>query len=69
MAGVCRFYLLIKNTTRMKKIKVRDDLMSKSDYSKKYGVNRVKIDKLIEDGKLHVERISGVDYIILRKGE
>lgn len=51
----------------MKRIKIRTDLMSKSDYSKKYGINRVKIDKLIEEGELHIERISGVDYILLKK--
>ena len=39
--------------------------MSKSEYSKKYSVNRVTIDKMIEDGKLAVEHISGVDYIKL----
>lgn len=37
--------------------------MSKSDYSRKFGIDRMKIDKLINDGKLVVERISGVDYI------
>ena len=37
--------------------------MNKSEYSKKYGINRVTIDKLIEEGKLVVERISGIDYI------
>jgi hypothetical protein len=47
----------------MKRIKIRHDLMSKSDYSKKYSVDRVKIDKMINDGILSVERISGKDYI------
>ncbi|MFO7842264.1 MAG: hypothetical protein R6V16_00520 [Bacteroidales bacterium] len=51
----------------MKRIKVRDDLMSKSEYSKAYGINRVRIDKMIDEGKLTVERISGVDYIALRR--
>lgn len=47
----------------MKKIKVRHDLMSKSEYSKSYSIDRVKIDKMINDGVLSVERISGKDYI------
>lgn len=49
----------------MKRIIERKDLMSKSEYSKQYGINRVAIDKMIEEGKLIVERISGVDYIRL----
>lgn len=40
--------------------------MSKSDYSKKYHISRVAIDKLIEDGNLAVEQISGTDYIKLQ---
>ena len=47
----------------MKKIKIRTDLMSKADYSKKYGVDRVKIDKMINEGLLSVEEISGKHYI------
>jgi len=47
----------------MKKIIVRRDLMSKSDYSKKYGINRVAIDKKIKDGELVVEEISGKHFI------
>ncbi len=50
----------------MKKITVRNDLMNKSEYSKKYNINRVVIDKLIEEGELSVERISGIDYIKLK---
>jgi DNA-binding GntR family transcriptional regulator len=50
----------------MKRVIERKDLMSKSEYSKQYGVNRMTIDKLIEEGKLVVERISGVDYIRLK---
>jgi len=53
----------------MRRIKVRTDLMSKSEYSKAYNVNRVRIDKLIESGEISVERISGVDYIVLRKNK
>jgi hypothetical protein len=47
----------------MKRITVRKDLMSKSNYSKKYMISRPTIDKQIKDGVLAVERIDGVDYI------
>ncbi|MBK5202122.1 MAG: hypothetical protein JJE45_00170 [Prolixibacteraceae bacterium] len=50
----------------MKRIIERKDLMSKMEYSKQYNINRVAIDKLIEEGRLVVERISGVDYIRLK---
>jgi hypothetical protein len=50
----------------MRKIKVRDDLMSKADYCKKYSINRVAIDKMIEEGKLSVEEISGKHYIKIK---
>lgn len=50
----------------MKKITIRKDLMTKSDYSKKYNISRPTIDKYIEDGKLAVERISGIDFIKLK---
>lgn len=50
----------------MKKVIVRDDLMKKQEYSKKYNINRVKIDQLIQEGKLVVEQISGTDYIRLK---
>jgi hypothetical protein len=50
----------------MKRVIERRDLMSKMEYSQKYNINRVAIDKLIEEGKLIVERISGVDYIRLK---
>jgi len=39
--------------------------MSKSEYSKKYGLNRPKIDKMINEGELSVEEISGIQYIKL----
>ena len=51
----------------MKRIKVRNDLVSKMEYSKRYCVNRVRIDIMIESEDLSVERISGVDYIVLKK--
>ena len=57
------FWGIILQIVNMKRVIVRKDLMNKSEYSKKYGINRVTIDKLIEEGKLVVERISGIDYI------
>ena len=47
----------------MKRILIRKDLMSKSEYSKKFNVSRPTIDKMIREGELSVERISDVDYI------
>ena len=44
---------------------IRNDLIKKADYSRKYKINRVKLDQLIQDGKLVVEQISGTDYIRL----
>lgn len=49
----------------MKRI-VRKDLMSKIEYSKKYGVSRPTIDRMIKDGELTVEHISGTDYIRIK---
>ena len=49
----------------MKRIIIRKDLMKKSDYSKNYKINRVTLDKLINEGNLVVEQISGTDYIRL----
>ena len=49
----------------MKKVIFRKDLMKKSDYAKKYNINRVTLDKEIQDGKHVVEHISGTDYIRL----
>jgi len=51
----------------MKRIIVRKDLMNKKEFSEKYQINRVSLDKKIEDGQLVVERISGIDYIRLDK--
>lgn len=51
----------------MKKVKVRKDLISKSDYAKRYNKSRPTIDKMIESGLLEVEEISGIDYIKLPK--
>ena len=47
----------------MKRITIRNDLMKKSNYAKKYNVSRPTLDKLIENGELNVERIDGVDYV------
>lgn len=49
----------------MKRITVRNDLMSKSDYSKKYMVSRPTIDTKIKNGELAIERIGKIDYIKL----
>ena len=51
----------------VKKVKVRSDLLSKSDYAKRYNKSRPTIDKMIESGQLEVEEISGVDYIKIEK--
>jgi len=50
----------------MKRKRIRTDLMSKTEYSKAYNVNRVTIDKKIVEGELSVEVISGKDYIIIK---
>lgn len=47
----------------MKRIIIRKDLMSKSEYSVKYGISRPKIDDMILSGELAVEEISGKHYI------
>lgn len=47
----------------MKRITVRNDLMSKSNYSKKFLISRPTIDTKIKNGELSVERIDGIDYI------
>ena len=51
----------------MKRVIVRKDLMKKSDYSKKFGINRVTLDKEIQEGKHIVEHISGTDYVRIEK--
>lgn len=50
-------------TCKMKRITVRNDLMSKSNYSKKFLISRPTIDAKIKNGELPVERIDGIDYI------
>ena len=47
----------------MKRITIRTDLMSKSEYSKKYLISRPTIDKMKDKKEIRVERISGTDYI------
>jgi len=47
----------------MKKIRVRTDLISKQEYHKRYGIARPTINKMIDEGKLSVEEISGTQYI------
>ena len=50
----------------MKLITIRTDLMSKSNYAKKYMISRPTIDTKIKNGELAIERIDGVDYIKIR---
>jgi len=50
----------------MKRMIIRTDLIKKSDYSKKYAINRVTLDKMINDGSLVVEQISGTDFIRIK---
>ena len=50
----------------MKRKRIRTDLMSKTEYSKAYNINRVTLDKMIADGELSVEVISKKDYIIVK---
>lgn len=63
----CRFIVgtvfFEKNFYKMKKKIIRTDLMSKSEYSKQYGISRPTVDKKIENGELVVEVISGVEYV------
>ena len=49
----------------MKRILIRTDLISKSNYSKKFMISRPTIDTKIKNGELCIERIDGVDYIKL----
>ena len=49
----------------MKRVTIRTDLISKSNYAKKYMVSRPTIDTKIKNGELSVERIDGTDYIKL----
>lgn len=39
--------------------------MKKKEYSEQYKINRVTLDKMIQEGKVAVEHISGTDYIKL----
>ena len=40
--------------------------MSKTEYSKTYNINRVRIDEMIKEGLVSVEVISGKDYILIK---
>jgi hypothetical protein len=51
----------------MKRVVVRKDLMNKSEFSKKFSINRPQLDKEIEEGKYVVERISNKDYVRIPK--
>ena len=50
----------------MKRITIRTDLMSKSNYAKQFNISRPTIDTKIKNGELAIERIDGVDYIKIR---
>ena len=50
----------------MRRITLRNDLMNKMDYSKKFGIDRPTIDRMINEGKLAVEEISGTHYIKIK---
>ena len=50
----------------MKRITIRTDLISKSNYAKKYMISRPTIDTKIKNGELAIERIDGVDYIKIK---
>ncbi len=43
--------------------KVRNDLVTKMEYSRRYRISRPTIDRMIRDGELPTEMICGVDYI------
>ncbi|MBN2571311.1 MAG: hypothetical protein JXA68_04225 [Ignavibacteriales bacterium] len=47
----------------MKRVILRKDLLSKQEYHERYGIARPTINRMIDEGKLIVERISGIDYI------
>lgn len=50
----------------MKRVIIRDDLMSISDYSKKFNISRPTIYARIKDGLLVVERIGTTEYIKIK---
>lgn len=43
--------------------KVRKDLITKMEFSRRYGVSRPTIDRMIRNSELSTETICGVDYI------
>ena len=51
----------IQKTGAMRKI--RTDLVTKMEYSRRYGISRPTIDRMIRDNELSTETICGVDYI------
>jgi len=50
----------------MKRITIRTDLISKSNYAKKYMISRPTINTKIKNGELAIERIDGIDYIKIK---
>ena len=55
-----------RKNNNMKRRIIRKDLVSISKYAEMYGINRAKVYKMIEDGELIVEHISGTDYVRLK---
>jgi len=49
------------------KVIIRDDLLSKSDFSRKYGISRSTLDNMIQSGLLPGEQIGNVFYINVSK--
>ena len=60
---IAAYHLNLNLQTVMKRVIQRNDLLKKAEYSKRYGINRPKLDQMIEDGLLVVERISNTDYV------
>lgn len=43
--------------------KIRTDLVTKMEYSRRTGISRPTIDRMIRDNELSTETICGVDYV------
>lgn len=53
----------------LKRVTVREDLMNKTEYSKRFHIDRVSLNRSIEQGVLEVEQISGHDYVKIKPRE
>ena len=65
MPGETPVSLAGKNYTMKRRI-IRHDLVSISEYAVRYNKSRPAIYKMIDNGELVVEHISGTDYIRLK---